>query len=94
MDPSNTNFLMNELVMRLSPYAYILDFLHAYRYPILALGLMLFAYSYYRKKKEEYKERMRINPFTGAKVIYDANKILSKDSLPESEKKREKARKE
>ena len=37
---------------------------------------------------------MRINPFTGAKVIYDANKILSKDSLPESEKKREKARKE
>lgn len=94
LDSENRNFLLREWVAWINQFSFILDFLKIYRYPITVIGFIYFGYSFYKKWRREKWEKEKKNVFQWAKVIYDANAILSPESLPESEKKREKARKE
>ncbi|GAB0174229.1 MAG: hypothetical protein HHAS10_01080 [Candidatus Altimarinota bacterium] len=94
LDSENRNFLIREGVSWMNQFAFILDFLKAYQYPIAIIGILYFSNSFYQSHRKKMKEKEKKNVFQGSKVIYDANAILSPESLPESEKKREKARKE
>jgi hypothetical protein len=75
-------------------YSFVLDTLQTYKYPISIIGICYFVYVFYTKWKKKKQKHEKENLFHGAKVISDANAILSPDSLPESEKKREKKIKE
>lgn len=90
MDPNNRSFLVSELITRLGPYAFIMDYLHMYRYEITIIIILSYIISFFIIRRRRKLQKMKKSIFTGEKVIYDANAILSKESLPESEKKREK----
>lgn len=94
LDPANRTFLITELVTWMEKYSPYLDILHMYRYPILIIWTGIFILSFTYKRYKKYEKRKKNEIFTGKKVIFDANDILSKESLPESEKIREKKRKD
>jgi hypothetical protein len=86
----NHSFLVQEFLLWSDQYRFILDYLVAYKYPISLIGFLYFWYVFYKRWKRKKKENEKKNIFHGGKVIYDANAILSPDSLPEADKKREK----
>ena len=90
----NHSFLVREFLLWSDQYRFVIDFLVSYKYPISLVGFLYFWYVFYKKWQRKKKALEKDTVFHGPKVILDANAILSPDSLPEADKKREKKRKE
>lgn len=87
----NHRFLISELITW-SNKSWLTAFLMQYGLYILVGLIALFGLSKMLKKEKKRQRIVRENPLTGGKAILEGDDIISKSSLPESEKEREKAR--
>lgn len=90
----NRSFLVQEFFAYMKRYSSWYEWLQKYMPHIIGISIFLIGSFFLRHFLEKRKEQIKNNPLTHGKTVIDGNSILSASSLPKSEKKQEKQKKE